>query len=54
MNAPATIGFVCVRVADSWQQMEDALPPKSDFTTVCEVIEEVIEKGEIIEKGIKP
>ncbi len=50
MNAPATIGFVGVIIANSWQQVEDALPSKSDFTRACQVIE----KGEVIEKGIKP
>jgi 3-hydroxyisobutyrate dehydrogenase len=27
------------RVAEIWQQVEDALPPQSDFTRVFEVLE---------------
>lgn len=33
------------RVAEVWQQVDDALPPQSDFTRVYEVIKVAMEKG---------
>ncbi|MDA8870341.1 NAD(P)-dependent oxidoreductase [Rhizobiaceae bacterium] len=39
-----TPGQICDQVADVWQQVEDALPPQSDFTRIFEVLEQRTKK----------